>query len=69
MRYRHLFLPVTLSIGICLISGCGPASPPPSPTTGGLEPSEEGAEPATLQLTSAAFADGATIPKKYTCAG
>ncbi len=69
MRYRRLFLPVILSIGICLISGCGPPSPPPSPTTGGLEPSEKGAEPAALQLTSAAFADGETIPEKYTCAG
>ena len=55
MRYRRFLLPV--AIGVLLMSGCGPSSAPSSPAT------------ATLELTSAAFAPGETIPDEYTCDG
>jgi hypothetical protein len=65
-----LFLLVALSIGISLVSGCGPiTSPPPSATTAAPEKTEGETELTTLELTSGAFAPGEAIPREYTCDG
>lgn len=45
-------------IGILLATSCGPSATPSAPSTA-----------AALDLTSTAFADGASIPTKYTCDG
>ena len=69
MRKATFFLLATL--GLAAI-GCGGGSSPPSATsTTGAAPSKEAMTmtPATMTMTSSAFAAGASIPAKYTCDG
>ena len=54
---RRAALPATALLAFA--AGCGGGHEAPAPDR----------SPATLSVISAAFADGATIPRRYTCAG
>jgi Raf kinase inhibitor-like YbhB/YbcL family protein len=69
MRRRRLFVPIALSVGLLLMSGCTIITSSPSVTTAPSEMTGEGVELAALELTSEAFSSQETIPQRFTCDG
>lgn len=70
MRCRRVLLSTALSIGLLLMSGCGPTTPPSPPATTTVPATAEPeAELAPLELTSEAFVAKGTIPERFTCDG
>jgi Raf kinase inhibitor-like YbhB/YbcL family protein len=62
-------------LALALLAGCtstAPAAPAPTtvpPVTSAAPTTPAGTAPTTLTVTSPVFAEGATIPTAYTCAG
>jgi Raf kinase inhibitor-like YbhB/YbcL family protein len=51
------------------LAACGGSHQPSAQSTGGARPTSVTHEKSAMQLTSAAFANGSTIPAEYTCEG
>ena len=65
---------LALLVGVVAATACGGSSPSKAPATATSSPggtpaatAASGASGVSLTVTSSAFADGATIPVKYTC--
>ena len=71
-RVRGRACASAVALAVLAVSGCGGGSHRASTSTGRpttTSPTTTSPAPRTIRLTSPAFADGGTIPRRYTCDG